>query len=173
MVNMVNIKLSRRNLFALFVGLLIIDGIGIVTSTISLFMASNVMRTIPFDEIRDTFSQQSMLVLNQLLRMASSASPLLGGFVVGRLVKEKGWLYGCLLGFVLTITSIGIVSLTFLLPTPLIYGQHFPSGYGYDLAQKNILNQLLYTPIIVVLTTLGGFFGENYSKKQKAKNNGR
>ncbi len=163
---MLNIKLSRKNLFAIFLGFLLIAGIGIITSTISFFVTINITRTTPINELKNALSQQPMLIINWLLRLVSFFSPILGGFVVGYMIKEKGWLYGGLLGIFLIIISLGIVSLTFILPTSFMYGSQFPSDYGHSLAQKNLLNQLFNSPLTIALTSLGGFLGERfYSKK--------
>ena len=159
---MFNINLSRKNLFAIFLGLLVIVGLGIITSTVSFFVISNIMRTTPVSEFKYAFSQQPILVSNWLSKIIALASPILGGFVVGYLVKEKGWLYGALLGFILLFISISIVSLIFILPTSIIYGPQFPPNYGHELAQKNILNQLLHSPLTIVLASLGGYLGERF-----------
>ncbi len=163
---MFHIELSRKNLFALLLGFLLIVGIGIVTSAISFFMVSNVMRTVPASEFKSALSEQPIITFNWLLRIISFVSPILGGLVVGYIVKEKGWLYGGLLGIILLIISIAIVSLTLILPTSMTYDPQFPSGYGHDLALKNILNQLLHSPLTIALTALGGLLGEKFYKKR-------
>ena len=165
------VQFSRKNLSAILAGFVVILLIGIITSAISIFISRQIMvRTLSLDDLRSAFTQPGYLIFSWLLRIISSISPVIGGFVVGRLVKEKGWLYGGILGVFLKLISIGIVSLTFLLPSSLIYGPHLPPHQVQSLTQQNILNQLLYSPITIVLTGLGGYLGE-YFRKRNRKNN--
>lgn len=127
------------------------------------------VRTLSVQDFKSAFTQQPYLTFSWLLRAISFLSPAIGGFVVGWLVKKKGWLYGSILGIVLKIISIGIISLIFLLPISLVYGPHFPSEQGQSLTQQNILNQLLYAPITIILATLGGYLGEHLHKRNRKK----
>lgn len=163
------IQLSRKNLLAILAGFAVIVLIGIITSTISLFISSHIARASSVYDFKSAFTQQPYLTFSWLLRILSFLSPVIGGFIVGWLVKEKGLLYGGILGVTLKLISIGIVSLTFLLPASLIYGSHLPPQQGQGLAQQNILNQLLYSPVTIILTALGGYLGERLHKRNRKK----
>ena len=152
-----DIRFSKRNLLAFVAGFFTIVLIGGITSTLSFLMMTNISRV--FSPPYATF--------NWLLRGLSFLSPVIGGLVVGWMVKEKGWLYGGILGFTLKLISIGVVSLTFFLPSPLVFGSKFPSNYGQELAQKNIFNQLLDLPVTIALTVLGGYWGERLRIKNR------
>lgn len=164
---MFSIRFSKRNVFAIVVGFAVIVLIGIVTSLISFYCLANLGRILGPDNYLSALSQQPYLAISWFLDIIKLLSPLAGGFVVGRIVKQKGWLYGGLLGIVLTAISIGFVSLTFILPTSLTYGNQFPAGYAQSLAQKNILNQLLHSPITVILTGLGGYISDFLNKRNR------
>jgi len=161
------LNLSRKNLLAILLGFLTILGIGILTTTISFLIHLNMARTLSPENFRAAISQHPVLTISWILRGLSFISPVIGGVVVGWITKEKGWLYGGLLGVILTLVSIGFASLTFILPTATIYGSDFPANYGHDLAQKNIVNQLIGAPLTIVLTSLGGWLGEKIHKKRK------
>jgi hypothetical protein len=163
-----SVQLSRINLLAILVGFVVIVVIGIITSTTSFFISSQIASAYSVGELKSAFIQQQYLTFSWLLRIISFLSPIIGGFVVGR-IKNNGWLYGGLLGVVLTVISIGIVSLIFILPTSLIYDNHFPAGYGQLLALKNITSQLLHSPLTIILTAIGGYLGERLHKRKGNK----
>lgn len=165
---MLKLNLTRRNLFAIFLGFLVILMLGIITSGISFLISSQVAQNVSPQNFEAAFSQQPILTFSWILRILSFASPILGGIVVGMLIREKGWLYGGLLGVVLTLLSIGIVLLAFFVSTSLIYGQNVPASFGQNLAQKNILNQFINAPLIIVSTAFGGWLGEKLYKNRKS-----
>lgn len=145
--------LSKKAFLAIAAGFAVTILIGAVTGAISFFVI-----------IRLGFT------FNWLSKITPYLSLITGGFVAGWIAKEKGLIYGGILGIILKLMSISIVGLTFFLPTSLIYGPNFPAGYGQELAQKNIVNQLLSSPITIVLTAFGGYLGEYFSKRHLKKN---
>lgn len=151
---MMHLKLykKKKNLFAIFLGFSIIVVMGVVTSIISLLIG---------------FNQESIPFIGLLIKTIPVISLILGGYAAGWYIREKGALYGGITGLILAAVSISIASLPFFLPTSFIFGQHVPSDYGYGMAQKNILNQLLYLPVTIVLTSLGGLLGEKHYKKKQ------
>lgn len=166
---MSTLHLSKKTVLAIITGFAATILIGIITSAISFYITINIARTFSLQDFKSAFTQQPYVTFSWLLRIISFLSPIIGGFVVGWIIKERGWLYGGILGVALKLVSIGIISLTFLLPTSLIYGPNFPVEQGQAMAQKNIMNQLLYSPITVALTALGGYLGEYFSKKHPKK----
>lgn len=162
---MYKLQLSRKHVLDLFLGLLVIIVLEIIINAISLFIAYHVTQITPVNEIKDTYSQQPILFFNWLLGIIGVVSPVLGGLVAGWKIKEKGWLYGGLLGIVLTLIFIVFVSYPFFLPTSWVYGLGYPAGYGHDVALKNILNQLIHAPVTIILTSIGGILGEKLYKK--------
>lgn len=153
---MSDIHVSKRNLSAIFAGFFTIVLIGAITNTFQFFMLANLSRVFT----SHLYIQQPYLTFNWILRGLSFLSPVVGGLVVGWMVKEKGWVYGGILGFTLGLVSMSIVSLTFILPSSMIFGSRFPSDYGQELAEKKIRHQLLGWPVTVALTALGGYWGE-------------
>ena len=150
---MIALGLSKKVFLAIAAGFTVIVLIGTATSAIS-FLSFFV-------------SFRLGLTFSWLLKITSYLSFIIGGFVVGWIVKEKGLIYGGILGIILKLVSISIVGLTFFLPTSLIYGPNFPAGYGQELAQKNIVNQLLSSPITIMLTAFGGYLGEYFNKSHR------
>lgn len=144
-----------KNILAILAGLFVIILFGFVTSLFAL----NVL------EKYNDFTPQNYLPI----KILHLFSPILGGFVVGLIVKDKKWLYGALLGVILTIISVSSVSLTMLLSPASMYGDDFPANEGRILARQNILNQLQGAPLTIFLTGLGGYLGEK-SIKNKKKN---
>lgn len=159
-------EISRRHIFAIFVGFFIILGLGIITSALSFFMTFHLIRDVSPQDFPAAFYQQPYLTFSWLLRIISFISPILAGVVVGWIAREKGWLYGGFLGILLKLISVGTVFLTFLLPTSLIFGANMSQVAGDALVQKNILNQLLYAPITIILIALGGWLGESFYKRR-------
>jgi len=163
------VELSRKNLLAILAGFVVIILIGIITGAFSFFINATMAHTLSVQDFKSTSTSMPYLAVSWLLKILSFLSPIIGGFVVGRLVKNKEWLYGGLLGVILSATSIAIVSLTFVLPTSFMYSNQFPAGYEQSLAQNNIVNQLLHPPIIILLTGLGGYLSDVLYKKNRKK----
>lgn len=167
---MIKLELTRKKAFAIFCGFIVIIVIGIITSSITFFVTLNIARSSSPTTFQAAFSQQPLLAINWLLRVLTFISPVIGGIVVGLMVKERGWLYGGILGLVIELISLGFVLLILLLPTSLIYGQITPNSFGQSLAIGNMLNQILYAPMIIILTSLGGWIGEMFYLKSHGKN---
>lgn len=166
---MINFQNSHRNLFAIFIGFLVIVFIGIISSAISFPLISHLFRNLATENLSSIFSTQPYLIVSWTLMVIFDFFPvILGGIVVGWIVREKGWVYGGILGIVLTIVSIGVVSLTFVLPPTLIYGQNVPHDFGRNLAQKNISNQFFQAPLTILLTSLSGLLGERLYNQSTA-----
>jgi hypothetical protein len=88
-------------------------------------------------------------------------APFIGGLTAALYAKQNGWLYGALMGVVLvtiSIISIFVVSLT--LPAT------FSSDVKWTITWRQIANTIIYAPKIILLTTLGGFFGQGKYEKQ-------
>lgn len=130
-------KQSRRDVvWPIFVGFIVVLLIGILASV---FVA---MIYVP--------SPLLSLFLNFF-------SPVIGGVIVGRMIKEKGWWYGGVLGVLLQAASIVISSLTFIIP---MQGGDVGRDLGYQLAFTHILNLLLEAPRTIVLAAVGGYIGQ-------------
>ena len=162
---MLKLDLTRRNVFAILLGLVVIVLLGIVLSVISFLLTYQVAWNTSPQDFENAYSQRSVVTFSWILWILSFVSYVIGGIVVGYRVRKNGWLYGGLLGVVLNLLSIGVVLLTYFLPTSLIYGQNVPPNFGQDLASKNILGQLISAPLDIVLTAFGGWLGEKLYKK--------
>ena len=148
------IKFTKRNLLAILLGFLVVAGIGIITTFVSVFF------------FRSVFLQQPPTFI-WLLKTVSYLSLLAGGFVVGWIVREKGWVYGGLLGMALVLVNTGLAILFLLLPISVVYGPDFPPDYGKGIAQKQINNAFLNAPKTILLTSLGGFLGAYLYKRKR------
>lgn len=163
------IQFSRKNIFAVLAGFSVIILLGIITSVVQLFMTSHILQTVSATGFKAAFTQQPYITISWSLRTLSYLSPVIGGFCVGWLVGEKGWLYGGVLGVALKFVSIGIVSLYFFLHVFIFFDSYLPPQQTQGLAQQNILHQLLYSPITILFTAFGGYIGEHLHKNRMRK----
>lgn len=88
-------------------------------------------------------------------------TPFIGGLAASLYAKQKGWLYGAIMGVVfvtLSIISIFVVFLT--LPAT------FSSDVKWTITLRQMANAMIYAPKIILLTTLGGFIGQRKYEKQ-------
>lgn len=118
------------------------------------------------EEFNSTFtsaySQQPYSTLSWLLQALYFLSPLFGGFIVGLIVREKGLLYGVILGilFIPTLIVINFLSVSF---GPI------PTEVKQSWIQEFIIGQLLHSPITIALTAAGGYLGEFFHKRNLKK----
>ena len=135
------------NYFAVFLGLLVVIIEGAVTSSFFIFGAPR---------ISNMGLLQSLVVFFSIFTLIS---PLLGAAVVGWRVRERGWMYGAILGVILLILSMGIVSLTFILPESLVSGPNLTMSEARTLSKENLHTQAIHAPALLAMTALGGFLG--------------
>lgn len=166
---MATISLSRKNLLAILIGLIAVILIGIITNAISFYISSHIVRTTSVQEFKSAFTQQPYITYRWILGTISFVSPIIGGFVVGWIVKDKGWLYGGVLGIILRLISLAFAIVVFLLPTSLIYGPNFPTDFRKAESLQSIINILIYSPITILKTVVGGYLGEHLHKRNRKK----
>lgn len=156
---MPSIQFSRRNIFAIFFGFLVIILLGFITSGFVFFLAPRLAR-----------SGHMIIIFSYLIAALTLLTPIIGGFVVGWHVQKQGGLYGAILGVFLTVVSMALVSLTFILPSSLISSPDFPAAQARALAKTNLLTQLLHAPFLIFVTLLGGILGVwAYQKRQNRR----
>lgn len=142
-----NLEFSKRNFLALLAGLVTIVLIGIVTSTASF--------------------HQPYLAFRWLIIILSFLSPVLGGFVVGWITRERGWFYGALSGVIVQLGLIIVILVSyFFLSTEIKYSQSNQVLLGF-IAIKNIMGTLLNSAQFIILAALGGYLGESLRKNRK------
>lgn len=156
------LKLSKKYIFALFAGSITILLVGIIISALSFLINLRIFGSATtVADISSAYSQQPYVTLMRILGVISFLSPAIGGFIVGWIVKEKGWGYGGIFGILLKVISISIsVLLLFVIQTPNLMFDHIQK-----FALANILNQALNSPITIILSALGGFLGELTHKR--------
>jgi flagellar basal body-associated protein FliL len=164
---MTKVQFTRRNVIAIIIGLLVIIAISIGISTISFFINLQLLNSTPVEDYQTIYTQQPYLTYLWISRIITFLTPLLGGFVVGKIVKANGWLYGGILGLLLTILSIGFVLIVFNFSSNNINLPQLSSQQIHDMTQKNILSQILGVPFTIFLTGLGGFIGERIKTSKK------
>lgn len=160
---MAKIQLSKKNLHIILGGYIVILLIKILTVALIAYVNIIMVRNFSVDDFESAYTQQPYFTIFWIFRIITFITPIFGGFLVGRLIKNKGWFYGGLLGIIPTVLSILVTSLIFLLPAATSNGQ------AHSSAQQNIINTLIGSPLLIGLTALGGFFGELYSKRSHKK----
>ena len=158
--NMNYFQFTKRTMGALLLGFLIIVALVFVTSGFALFI------------IPSFLSHMTILkVLSYGFGILTLITPVIGGFVVGWRIRERGWLYGGLLGLILSVISMLVVSLTFILPASVVSGPNFSIEQARFLAKANLMMQLTHAPFLIAVTALGGVLGVwAYRKRQKSPN---
>ena len=100
------------------------------------------------------------------------SSVILAGFIVGKRIKEKGWLYAGLMGGAWIIFGILISLLLTLLPKELIYGQYYSEEAAKELTNIKMTRLISRLPFDLLDTILpaaiGGFLGEYFAKRVKS-----
>src|SRR3990167_2195488 len=90
----------KRKIIAVALGLLVII-IGIIlVSFISFLYLTSVTRTLEPSEFKTAINTPPYIYVSWIIRAADGLMVILGGFIAGRLAKEKGWLYGGLSGHI-------------------------------------------------------------------------
>ena len=154
---MSSIHFSKKNIFALLLGVLTVFFLGSITTGFAFFIAPHFGN-----------SGTMMIILGSAIALVTLGTPVIGGFVVGWRVQEQAWLYGALFGMLLVMLSMAIVSLTFVLPFSLITSPSFPIEQAHALAKASLLSQFLHAPFFIFVTLLGGMLGGwAYRKRQK------
>jgi putative membrane protein (TIGR04086 family) len=161
---MTSISLSKKNLLGILVGIGTRLGIGIIITIISLLIAQYIYQISSVDDLQSN-SFQPLTIYRYITQVLGLLTPIIGGFVTGKMVKEKGWLYGGLVSVFLLLISLGLVSLSFILPRTFLYGPHITSEMINQIALKNILRQLSEMPFDIILSVFGGYLGQKYSGK--------
>ena len=151
------IQFTRKNIGAIGLGFLVMLLIGVLTTAISVVVA------------RFLSGNTTVIVtIAYLLGILTLFTPTIAGFIVGWRIRTQGWLYGGLLGVAVSLISMILASVTFILPASYISSPNFSVAEAHALARSNLLLQLTHTPLLVLATTLGGFLGEwAYEKRQK------
>ena len=140
---MKSIIFSKKNLLAILAGFVVIILLRIITNTFSFFLSLNIAASFSPQDFNSAFTQQPYLTYGWLLRIISYLSLILGGFVVGKIVKKNGWICGIILGLIFVLISI----------------------LGAMLRNKDISPEIFNLSITVALTFLGGYIGETLARK--------
>jgi MFS family permease len=101
---------------------------------------------------------------NILISTLVYTSPVIGGIVVGYVLKKKGWYYGLVLGIIELLVSVSLPLIVFIYP---VYTSEISNEMIRQMAQGNILKQLMKAPLTLFLYALGGHIGEYISKKRE------
>ena len=158
----------KKNIFAVFSGFVIILLLQTFRITAPFVLMGVALKYLRGAEYINAFSTFPLNLINLLLEMFNILIPIIGGFIVGKTVIKKGWLYGALLGVTIRIVSIVIVSITFILPQDMLYRSELSSTSMIDLATKNINSQIVTAPMLIALTSLGGFLADVSKKRKKS-----
>jgi len=141
----------KRKIIAVALGLLVII-IGIIlVSFISFLYLTSVTRTLEPSEFKTAINTPPYV--SWIIRAADGLMVILGGFIAGRLAKEKGWLYGGLSGL--------IYFLLFLLADIFAI---FSLGRSYTL--NSYLSALPSGLILTIEAAIGGLISEKFLKSK-------
>ena len=102
---------------------------------------------------------QAVYFLMSILGTIRSLSPVLAGGIAGWLVKEKGWLYGGYVGFIVGTVILVLTVIAYYHPDPFYY-----EGYPRSLLLRDMLKSTILVAEITLLSSLGGFAGESIHK---------
>lgn len=161
-----SVRFSKRHFLAVFAGIGTIVLVSAITSTIFFLLY---LRWFSVMHGESLFTQQPYLSFRWAVRGINYLTLILGGYVAGRMMKERGLLYGAMVGLFLTIISISISITASFLPTSLLFGPQFPGDEKRMLINNNLLGQLIDMPFTLVLTTVGGYIGERFGKRNRGK----
>ncbi len=165
-------KKSKLIFYSFAIGFLIILLSQIITATINFLFIRYQFTHLSFEELKNLsnlFSSQLVGWINLLIR---TGALIFAGYFISRRIREKGWLYGGLIGAVWFMFVLTISLLPFLLPKDLIYGPNFPEQMAQANMDKRLTNLISGLPLgllkTVVLTTIGGFLGKYLTKRTKS-----
>lgn len=152
----------KRIILAEVCGILIITVSSLLLSFISIYLFSNeIMRSENIFNNKDDFnrvlSNPPFIYIRWITYVLNICIFILGGFSVGVVMKNKGWLWGGVLG-----VSIGLLSyFSFAL-----IGSYINPKAIYSVTVLSLLSSSLPA---VFLTGLGGFLGEILTKSKSRK----
>lgn len=163
-------SLVSSSLVSILWGLFTIVLIGIIVHFGLVYVNDRLIAPSPSGEFQSSQPRQPYLTFLYMFKSISLISPLLGGVVVGFLVKRKGWQYGLLLGMILVIISLGFVITISTLRND-IFGSKIPQIIIEKQVNDIYSTSLRKIPLILVLSLIGGIVGENIVMKRN-KNEG-
>lgn len=143
----------KRKIIAVSLGLLVIIVGIILVSFISFIYLTGIARSLGLSEFKTAINNPPYIYVSWIIRAADALIVILGGFIAGRLVKEKGWLYGGLSGL--------IYFLLFLLAD--IFAT---LSLGRSYALNSYLTALPSGLILTIEAGIGGLISERFFKSK-------
>ena len=169
---MVLSKKSKLIFSSFAIGFLVILFSQIITTTVSFLFVRYQFTHLSFDELKNLSFSFNSLIIGRINLLIRAAALFFAGYFVSRRIREKGLLYGCAIG-VISFAFVLIISLLlFLLPKDLTYGTSIPEQMVQANIDKRLTNLISGLPLgllkTVVLTAIGGFLGEYFTKRTKS-----
>ncbi len=138
----------------------------LVAGFFTIFILNTVARLFVYREVRGIANDDKKLtsiaydpIFHSFI---SLIIPILGGIVVGYLIKKNGALYGAILALIVKTISILIISSMFFYPAAF-YAIELPIEVRNTIASQNIMRQLYSLPISILFIAWGGWVGEKLS----------
>ncbi|CAN5154911.1 hypothetical protein BH09PAT2_BH09PAT2_04050 [soil metagenome] len=146
------------------------SGLILLAGFMTIFVLNTAIRSVIYSNVKGmvhTNSPIDTILYNPILHtIFSFIIPILGGVVVGYLMKEKGWIYGGILAIVMKTISLAIVASIYFSPT-VLFGIKQSTAVSYALAEQNIVRQLISLPFALLFIAWGGWVGEKLAKYRK------
>lgn len=92
--------------------------------------------------------------------------PIIGGGVVGFIVKKKGAFYGGTLAIILKMISIAVIATIFVYP-PAFYGIPMQPESARIFTLQNLTRQIISLPFAILFMAWGGWVGEKLASHKK------
>src|SRR5260221_7304466 len=166
-------KLNKRIVPVFLSGLGIIVLFRIIIFILNIIVINWELRIFPISQFINFFKSHTFSVFTLFGIIASILSILsliFAGFFVGKKLQKKGFLCGIILG-VLYFSLALILGLIFIfLPKDFLFGSKVPQEIYLNLRQTQINRLINGIPLdlvkTIVLTGVGGWLGERFSKRK-------
>ena len=141
--------------------------LALVAGFLTIFILNTVSRLFIFQKVKGFTNGSSMVdttAYNSLLHTTVALFiPIIGGIVVGYLVKKKGVYFGGALAIILKMISVGIICTLFIYP-PALYGIQLSTEAARTYALQNLSREFISLPFSILFMAWGGWVGEKFAQ---------
>ncbi|MBP7966771.1 hypothetical protein KAZ66_00715 [Candidatus Woesebacteria bacterium] len=143
------------------------QALALVAGFLTIFILNAVSRLFVFQKVKGFTNGSSTIdttVYNSVLHtMTALFIPIIGGIVVGYIVKKKGAYFGGALAIILKMISVGVICTLFIYP-PAFYGIQLSGEAARTYALQNLSREFISLPFAILFMAWGGWVGEKLAQ---------
>ncbi len=141
--------------------------LSLLVGFLTIFILNTISRLFIFQKVKGFANGSSMVdttVYNSFLHTTVALFiPIIGGIVVGYLVKKRGAYFGGALAIILKMISVGVICTLFIYP-PAFYGIQLSGEAARTYALQNLSREFISLPFSILFMAWGGWVGEKFAQ---------